>query len=242
MLDGVMWSIVIPVKRLSLAKTRLSAALAQGTPDDLLSNSPPFADQPPAASGLPANGRIALAMASDTVRAVLASPSVTAVLVVTDDRLAAETLSALGARVVPDTPDDGLNAALRYGAALAVMHRPDAGVAALSADLAALRPLELTDALDRAAEHPRAFVADVQGTGTTLLSALPQHALDPRFGIESAQVHRRGGAYPLDGLWPSLRRDLDTPADLAVAACLGLGPDTAAALALLAPDLASCAC
>ncbi len=242
MLGGVMWSIVIPVKRLSMAKTRLAAALAQGTPDDLLTNRPPSTDQSPAASRLPANGRIALAMASDTVRAALTSPSVTEVFVVTDDRLAAETLSALGARVVPDAPDDGLNAALRYGAALAAVQLPDAAVAAVSADLAALRPLELTDALDRAAEHARAFVADVQGTGTTLLSALPQHDLEPRFGIGSARVHRRGGAYPLDGLWPSLRRDLDTPADLAVAACLGLGPDTAAALAVLAPELASCAC
>ena len=242
MLKGVRWSIVIPVKRLSLAKTRLSAALTGGTRDDPLIASPLSADQPIAADRLPANGRIALAMASDTLCAALASASVSDVVVVTDDRLAAATLSALGARVVPDAPDDGLNAALRYGAALAAAHRPDAAIAALSADLAALRPDELTDALEEAAEHERAFVADVQGSGTTLLSALPGHDLEPRFGVGSAQAHRRHGAQPLEGSWPSLRRDLDTPADLAVAARLGLGPATATQLALLAPELVPCAC
>ncbi len=241
-LAGVRWSIVIPVKRLSLAKTRLSAALVDHTADPLLTESPSSADPPPDAALLPANGRIALAMASDTVCAALASETVSVVVVVTDDRLAADTLSALGARVVPDAPDDGLNAALRYGAAMVAAQRPDSGVAALSADLAALREGELTDALDQAARHARAFVTDVEGTGTTLLTALPGHDLDPRFGIESAQAHHRSGAFRLGGGWPSLRRDLDTPADLAVASRMGLGPATAAQLALLAPALAACAC
>lgn len=242
MLEDVMWSLVIPVKRLSLAKTRLSAALGSPAPDDLLGDALPSNDRPPVRGQLPANGRIALAMASDTVRAALASTAVLTVVVVTDDQLAVDTLSALGARVVPDAPNDGLNAALRYGADLATLQRPDDGVAALSADLAALRPKELTAALDAAAGHARAFVADVHGTGTTLLSALPGSHLDPRFGVDSAQSHRRYGAHPLDGEWPGLRRDLDTPADLALAARLGLGPATAAELAVLAPDLASCVC
>lgn len=237
-----MWSVVIPVKRLSLAKTRLSAALAVSTRPDLLVENPPSTDQPPAGAWLPANGRIALAMASDTVRAALASTMVAAVLVVTDDSLAADTLSALGAQVVPDAPDDGLNAALRYGAAQAAVQRPELGVVALSADLAALRPEELTQALTQALAHRRAFVADGQGTGTTLLTALPGHGLDPRFGPGSAAEHSRHGAHPLDGALPGLRRDLDTPADIAIGARLGLGPSTAAQLAVLAPELVSCAC
>lgn len=237
-----MWSIVIPVKRLPLAKTRLSAALAISTRGDLLIDRPPSAGRSSAHDGLPANGRIALAMASDTVCAALSSAIVAAVVVVTDDPLAADTLSALGARVVPDAPDDGLNPALRYGAELAAAQRPDLGVAALSADLAALRPEELTQALLQAGAYPSAFVADVQGTGTTLLSAQPGHDLSPRFGTGSAVAHARHGAHPLEGGWPSLRRDLDTPADLAIAARLGLGPATAAQLALLAPDLSACAC
>lgn len=38
-------------------------------------------------------------------------------------------------------------------------------------------------------------------------------------------------ALPLRGAWPTLRRDVDTAADLAAAARLGLGPRTAALLA-----------
>lgn len=212
-----MWSIVIPVKRLSLAKSRLSTVFG------------------------PANSRVALAMASDTVGAALACASVATVLVVTDDQLAAGTLSAVGALVVPDAPDDGLNAALRYGSQAASALRPDDGVAALSADLAAMRPEELTAALHQAASHPRAFLADVETTGTTLLSALPGHNLEPRFGPDSALAHLRSGAHPLDGAWPGLRRDLDTPSDLSAAVRLGLGPATAAELAVLAPDLDCCA-
>jgi len=242
MLDTVLWSIVVPVKRLAVAKTRLSAVLAGTTTGKFLIDPPPSDDHTPAHAGLPANGRIALAMASDTVCAALASTIVAAVLVVTDDPLAADTLSALGAQVVPDTPDNGLNAALRYGAGLAAAQRPDLGVAALSADLAAMRPEELTQALTQAGDHARAFVADAHGTGTTLLSALPGQDLEPRFGTESALLHRRHGAHPLVGGWPSLRRDLDTPADLTIAVRLGLGPATAAQLALLAPGLARCAC
>ncbi len=242
MLGPVMWSIVIPVKRLAAAKSRLSAALADAATNDFRTDRPPSVDHTPARDGLPASGRIALAMASDTVCAALASEIVATVLVVTGDPLAADTLSALGAQVVPDIPDNGLNAALRYGAGLAGAQRPELAVAALSADLAALRPEELTQALTQASNYPRAFVADAQGTGTTLLSALPGQDLEPRFGAESALAHRRQGAHPLVGALPSLRRDLDTPADFSIAAHLGLGPATAAQIALLAPGLARCAC
>ncbi len=245
MLGGVMWSIVIPVKRLSLAKSRLCAALADAARSEhgeLLTDRPPSPDRSPAHAWLPANGRMALAMASDTVGAALASTIVATVMVVTDDPLAARTLSALGARVVPDTPHDGLNAALRYGAAAAGVQRPELGVAALSADLGALRSEELTQSLTQAGHHGRAFVADANGTGTTLLTARPGQDLDPRFGVESASAHSDSGAVPLTGSWPGLRRDLDTPADLAIASRLGLGPATAAELAVLAPELAICAC
>lgn len=237
-----MWSLVIPVKRLYLAKTRLSATLTGDPRVNLLDEHSATVGQPPDGDRLPANGRIALAMASDTVRAALACSLVASVLVVTDDLLAAGTLTALGARVVPDTPDDGLNAALRYGAQAARAQCPAGGVAALSADLAALRSDELAEALARAESHPRAFVADAAGSGTTLLCATPDYALDPRFGDDSARAHLRSGAQALDGTWPSLRRDLDTPQDLAIAARLGLGPSTAAQVAVLMPALDHCAC
>jgi 2-phospho-L-lactate guanylyltransferase len=92
--------------------------------------------------------------------------------------------------------------------------------------LPALRPAELAEALDAAAAAPggRAFVADQPGTGTTLLAAGPARPLAPAFGPGSADAHRHGGAMPLTGGWPSLRRDVDTADDLAAARLLGTGP------------------
>jgi 2-phospho-L-lactate guanylyltransferase len=208
--------VVVPVKRLDAAKSRLRGALA-GVPHE----------------------RLALALAADTVAAALAAPGVGEVLVVTGDRTAASTLAGLGARTVPDPPQAGLNPALRLGAAHGGGRRP---VAALTADLPALRPAELAAALSAAwsaapptpAAGGRCFVPDAPGTGTVLLTAGPGVPLDPRFGAGSAAAHAGSGALPLAGEWPTLRRDVDTPADLLAAARLGLGRHTGPLLAAAA--------
>jgi len=109
----VRWTLVIPLKPLALAKSRLADTAA----DSLRPG-------------------VALAFAEDTVAAALASPAVRDVAVVTDDALAGRTLAALGARIVPDEPGAGLNAALAHGAAAVRAFRPDAPLAALNADRA----------------------------------------------------------------------------------------------------------
>lgn len=204
--DGVRWSVVVPVKRLDVAKSRLYAA---GRPR-------------------PEHAALALSLALDTVTAALAATAAARVLVVTDDEAAAAAVRAAGAVVVADEPRAGLNPALVHGAARARDLGPHDGVALLSGDLPALRPGELSEALGAAAGHRRAFVRDAVGAGTTLLAALPGTALEPRYGPGSAAAHRASGAVELAGDWPSLRHDVDTAADLLAAAALGLGPATAA--------------
>lgn len=195
------WSVVVPAKRLALAKTRLR----------------------PVTSGAPEpHAALVLALLADTVAATLACPVVDTVLVVTDDPAAAAEVTRLGAGTVADEPDDGLNAALEHGARSA----GGSAVAALSSDLPALRPAELAAALTAAGGAPRCFVADAHGTGTTLLTALGT-PLRPAFGPASAAAHRAGGAVELDGDWPGLVRDVDTEADLHAAMNLGVGPRTA---------------
>jgi 2-phospho-L-lactate guanylyltransferase len=127
--------------------------------------------------------------------------------------------------VVPEGDEGGLNRAFSLGAEQA----GGGPVVALTADLPALRPVELTAALRAAAAAPadRRFVADTPGTGTVLLAAPADVPLDPHFGAASAEAHAASGATPLRGTWPSLRRDVDTAADLAAAAVLGLGRHTA---------------
>ena len=208
------WSVLLPVKVLAQAKSRL-AGLAG-----------------------PRRAELALALACDTVTAVLGCEAAARVIVITDDPVAQATLGDLGALVIPDEPRDGLNAALRHGAAVAVARWPGCGTAALSADLPALRPAELARALDAAAAWPTAFVADAAGDGTTLYTAAPGVAFRPAFGLASRARHAAGGATELEpGDVPGLRRDVDTPADLRGAAALGLGPYTAP----LAAELLRCA-
>jgi 2-phospho-L-lactate guanylyltransferase len=205
------WTVVVPVKHLAAAKSRLRGALP-GVPHE----------------------ELALALAVDTVRAVRACPAVAGVVVVTDDPRVAAAVGLAGARVVADTPDTGLNAAFRHGASAVA----DGWVAGLTADLPALRPAELAEALRVAGSGPegvRRYVADTPGTGTVLLTAPPGVPLDPRFGADSAAAHAASGAVALTGAWPSLRRDVDTADDLFAAARLGLGPRTAALTSAGAP-------
>lgn len=206
------WALVVPVKRLTVAKTRL-ATLAGA-----------------------ARGELALAFAADTVQAALNCPLVAGVVVVTDEPPAAERLGALGAVVVADEPRAGLNPALQHGARHAARVFAPACVGALSADLPALRPGELTAALTAGAAWASSFVADADGSGTTLLLARAGGTLKPAFGNDSRAAHLRIGARELllDGL-ASLRRDVDTPADLAEAVQLGVGPHTVLMLSRLRP-------
>jgi 2-phospho-L-lactate guanylyltransferase len=102
-------------------------------------------------------------------------------------------------------------------------------IGALQADLPALRAAELSAALAEAGDR-RAFVADAEGTGTTLLLSSPGGELAPRFGAGSARAHAESGANPVTAPVPTLRRDVDTPRDLAAAERLGLGRWTTAVL------------
>jgi 2-phospho-L-lactate guanylyltransferase len=198
-LDVVHWSVVIPAKALPAAKSRLA----------------------PMSSDPAAHRRLVEAIRADTIAAATAARGVARVLVVVD--------RADGAPDVLLQRLPGLDAAVREGAAHAAQLWPEDGVAALVGDLPALRPDELAQALRAAARLGSAFVPDASGTGTTLLAAVPGHALDPAFGPGSAQRHAGGATAVLAG--PGLRHDVDTAADLFSAAGLGLGTATRAVLA-----------
>ncbi|MGI8692688.1 MAG: 2-phospho-L-lactate guanylyltransferase [Geodermatophilaceae bacterium] len=197
------WSLVIPVKGLAVAKSRLGGPVQSG---------------------------LALAFVQDTVASALATPGVGRVIVVTDDEAVRAAVSALGAMVRPDVRPGGLNEAVRSGGSYALGIAGPHGVAALPSDLPALRPGQLQAALIAATRHHRSFVPDASGTGTTLLTAR-EGVLDPRYGAGSAAEHAQAGAVPLDGDWPGLRRDVDTIEDLLAAHALGLGSATDIVLA-----------
>lgn len=196
------WTVVIPAKALPQAKSRLLPATA---------------DQA-------GHRRLVEAIRADTVAAARGASAVARVLVVAD-RPGPDGFG--GPVLVQSRP--GLNAAVTEAADHAARSWPEDGVAALVGDLPALTAADLDAALSRAAAHPRSFVPDAAGTGTTLLAALPGRPLRPRFGPGSAARHRLDAVElpAADGL----RHDVDTAEDLSAAASVGAGPATSAVLA-----------
>jgi 2-phospho-L-lactate guanylyltransferase len=200
--------VIIAVKRLGAAKTRLAPVLS-------------------------AEGRenIVLAMLVDTISAASAVPAVRAITVVTPDEMAADTARGLGALVVADpTPEhhpDPLNNAILTAAAAVGATTSD--IVVLQGDLPAVQPHELAEAINAARGHQRSFVGDRHGTGTAALFAFGV-APDPLFGPDSARRHADSGAAELTEAWPGLRCDIDTPEDLAAAMRLGVGPATTRAV------------
>jgi|SRR6185437_1130233 len=155
------WTVLLPVKVLARAKSRL-AVLAGDRRREL-----------------------ALALASDTVSAVLGCPEVARVVVVTSDPVAGPLLAALGAVVVPDEP-----------AGRATGHRTRVGLEGHPGVLGDLGGHDLSgvqDLLNAALRHGAAVAARRwPGTGLAALTAdLP--AVSP---AELAAALRAAGTGP----------------------------------------------
>lgn len=194
--------LLIAVKRLTAAKTRLAPVLSASARESLV-----------------------LAMLMDTVAAAAAVPTVSSITVVTPDPDAAAAARRLGAQVLMDPTPDGHPDPLNNALSVAESANAAANIVVLQGDLPALRSHELAEALAAARRLPRSFVGDRHGTGTSALFAFGV-PLDPRFGAESTRRHADSGATELAGDWPGLRCDIDTPDDLVAATALGLGPAT----------------
>jgi 2-phospho-L-lactate guanylyltransferase len=171
---------------------------------------------------------LAAAFALDTVTACLAAVRVAEVLVVTDDASFSQRMAALGCACVPDGVSGDLNGTLRQAAAEARRRWPHLEPVALCADLPALHPGDLDEALSAAEDAGPCFVADAAGHGTTLYAA-PHDRFDPRFGVGSRLAHLTAGALELAGDLPTLRNDVDDLEDLHRALALGVGAHTALA-------------
>lgn len=201
-------ALIIAVKRLAAAKTRLAPVFSARTRENVV-----------------------LAMLIDTLMAAGRVTALGSITVITPDDDAAAAATALGADVLTDpTPgghDDPLNNAIVTAERTVSGFFPN--VVALQGDLPALQSQELAEAIAAARHHQRSFVADRLATGTAALFAFGA-PLDPRFGPDSAARHRRSGAIELTGAWPGLRCDVDTPDDLAAARRLGVGAATVRAL------------
>lgn len=195
------YGVVVPVKPTRVAKSRLAAL------------------------GGEVRRELVTAFALDTVTAASECASVRGVLVVTDDSDLGRAVRELGLAAIPDGSSGDLNASLVQGAAELVRRFPGVAPVALCGDLPCLRADELREVLDGVPARP-AFVPDAAATGTTLYAAADLDGFSPLFGADSGARHRAAGATELTDAGPSVRRDVDTPADLQAALALGVGSRT----------------
>jgi 2-phospho-L-lactate/phosphoenolpyruvate guanylyltransferase len=201
-------ALIIAVKRLAAAKTRLAPVFSARTRESVV-----------------------LAMLVDTLTAAASVGSIGSITVITPDEAAGAAAAALGANVLADPTSEGHSDPLN-NAIMVAEHELGgsfSNIVVLQGDLPALQTQELSEAVAAGRYHQRSFVADRPATGTAALLAFGT-ALDPKFGPDSSAQHRRSGAIELTGAWPGLRCDVDTPADLAAARRLGVGAATARAL------------
>lgn len=206
-----MWTMVLPVQRAEIAKSRLRL------------RSSGVADAPMQ------HALLARAIAADSLAAVRECAAVGQRVVVTSDHVTAAHCIGLGDVVLAD-PGGGLDAAVREGVQEALRADQSAAVAILLPDVPALRPQDLQRALEAASAHRFCLLPDADGTGTVLLCGRPGSQLQPAFGVRSADRHQRLGAVSLRVVLPRLQRDVDTWAALVSAGQLGLGPATLAQL------------
>ena len=206
--DG--WTIIVPVKSLEHAKSRLGSSLSPQSRRTLV-----------------------LAMAADVVLACLGTRGVSRVRVVSSDPDVADLAARLGAEFVVDPAPvadaDPLNAALAV--ALDGVRGP-AGV--VTADLPELAPELLGHILDSAAQHAHSFVADHRGEGTTMVFWTDSTCRVTRFGPGSADRYRTEGnatSIPASGpAWDAASRDVDIPGDVSRLRGRRVGTATARAL------------
>ncbi|MCI9859058.1 2-phospho-L-lactate guanylyltransferase [Microbacterium proteolyticum] len=202
------WTIIVPVKPAAVGKSRLTDV---GTDREAL----------------------ARAIALDTIAAAAAADLVSRVIVVTDDEgVRTEFRRSRIVEVIPEGDIRGLDAAIALGAAVAGQ---STARAALLGDLPALLSADLDEALELAASVERGLVPDAETTGSTLVTARAGAVWVSAFGEDSAARHRLLGCTDLAVERDStLRRDVDTAAQLTQAVALGVGAHTSAVLAAAA--------
>jgi 2-phospho-L-lactate guanylyltransferase len=205
---------LVPVKRLGAAKSRLRGALGER------------ADE------------LTLAMLADLLDALVASPQLARVVVVTPDEAVAQVARACGAsaRVAEDAGlNEGLATATRE---LAARHEP---VLVVLGDVAGATPREIAALFEALAQlgGRGVVLAPSRDGGTAALLRAPHDVMETRFGASSAAAHRalasEAGAAFRELALAALAIDLDRPEDLAalLASESAAAPRTRALLARL---------
>ncbi len=199
---------MIPMKPFSQAKTRLSAVLTE-----------------------PERAALAAAMLRQVLRVVVSQRRLCGTLVISRDADVLALAQSMGAAILHEPTQSGLNAALRMGAA-ALEQQGAAQVLMLPGDLPFITERDVMTLLDCAAPASVVIAPDAEHSGTNALLAplpLPFH---PQYGLNSFQRHvhsaREAGLSLHIVESDTLALDVDTLDDLALyhqRVVLGGAPD-----------------
>jgi 2-phospho-L-lactate guanylyltransferase len=216
-LPGI-WA-VVPIKRLSVAKQRLAAALGG------------------------AREEFAYLLVCRTLDVLRKSALVEGVIVVSPDKRVAKAARDRGAVVI----DDGeipLNDACALGLGAAAGRGPSVSML-MPCDLAALTAASLTDAIhryfklrDRYGSGSIGLVRCKDGTGTNMIMLDSQLTFRPSFGPNSFERHMQDCAGAARELFaPAVSFDIDSPGDIEAYTRMVAGIETPDALANLVRGL-----
>jgi 2-phospho-L-lactate guanylyltransferase len=189
------WAIV-PLKRLSAAKSRLARELSPRERNELMCG-----------------------MLGHILSALEGLKWVRGTIVVGRDRVVRNIAAGHGSVFLREKEHDGLNRALARAAREAVRRGADA-IMVVPADLPRLKKSDVAGALRRAGKPPFLVIApDRLGSGTNMLMMSPPGIIRFSFGRRSFRRHvsagRRAGVSVKIIKRVSLAEDLDSPEDLA---------------------------
>lgn len=160
--------------------------------------------------------RLVEAMLGDVLDAVSRARTISRILVVTGEGVAADLAGTYGAEVIHDPEDLSHSGAALMGIDRAVQLGADA-VVLLPGDCPLLDPKELDRLLTGLPDPFVTVVPDRHGTGTNALVLCPPRVMKPAFGEGSLDRHlgmaRDAGVPHTTENLPTLALDLDTPAD-----------------------------
>ncbi len=187
-------NIVIPMKGLSRAKQRLKPVLSVEQREAL-----------------------ALTLFRNTLQFLAVQHPKTPILVVTEDRYIAQIAEKMGATVLIEQGEQGLNHALEQASQWSLNAGFDSQLI-LPADIGHLDPLEIRYLIELGFSDAQVVIAAAKDGGTNALMTTPPNAISPSFGIQSsmrhlAQAHQNGLSVKRLTL-EKLSLDIDVSADL----------------------------
>lgn len=189
--------VVIPVKRLSESKTRLSETLS-----------------------LDHRQRLVLAMLEDVVIALHKSSLVDQITVLTPDKRVIDHAVTLGVKTIVDPTDQGINESIANATRYEIQERSGAPLLVLPVDVPLVKASTI-DAIISKVRRPSSSIVVISPSitrGTNALLRNPPDVIPTRYGANSFEAHIKEAKRKQIRLEvyhaEDLEIDLDTPSDL----------------------------